>query len=147
MDDMQTKLKKYEQWLVILRILSVIFLIAGIAALYWVIKSNGNPGLMVICLLSALMFFMAYREKSNSPRPGSPEYEAIEKAHAAKLQANREHRYRKQHPFTVARELVENNKTNSKEAVPSPGAGQKRTASDLNTAVSKKETAKKTKTS
>ena len=56
------------------------------------------------------MFFMAYREKSNAPRPGSPEYEAIERAHSAKIEAQRERIYRKQHPFDVARELVENNK-------------------------------------
>lgn len=109
--DTETKLKKYEQWLVILKILSVVCLIATVILGYFASKGKVDFLLLIIGLLATVMFFMAYREKSNAPRPGSPEYEAIERAHAAKIEAQKERIYRKQHPFDVARELVENNKT------------------------------------
>ena len=109
--DTETKLKKYEQWLVILKILSVVCLIATVILGYFASKGKVDFLLLIIGLLATVMFFMAYREKSNAPRPGSPEYEAIERAHAAKIAAQKERIYRKQHPFDVARELVENNKT------------------------------------
>ena len=44
---------------------------------------------MILALMATIMFFMAYREKSNAPRPGSPEYEAIERAQAAKIEAQK----------------------------------------------------------
>ncbi len=111
MDDTKIKLKKYEQWLQILKLLSIICLVLGIIFTYRYIKCNGHPAGMVIFMLSSLMFFMAYREKSAAPRPGSPEYEAIERAHASRIKTSQERLYRKQHPFMVARELVENNKS------------------------------------
>lgn len=43
--------------------------------------------------------------------PGSPEYEAIERAQTSRIKASQERLYRKQHPFMVARELVESNKS------------------------------------
>lgn len=144
MDDTQTKLKRFEQWLVILRILGAVFLVAGIVFLYMFLKQNGHPGPMVICFLAALMFFMAYGEKSKGPRPGSPEYEALEHAHEAKIQASQEYHFRKQHPFMVARELVESNKTSTKTKTTIPGTGKKTTAADMNAAVSKKDQTKKT---
>lgn len=109
--DTETKLKKYEQWLVTLKILTVACLVLTIVFGYLAFKGKLDPLLLILALLSTVMFFMAYREKSNAPRPGSPEYEAIERAQAAKIEAQKERIYRKQHPFDVARELVENNKT------------------------------------
>lgn len=109
--DTETKLKKYEQWLVILKILTVVCLIATVILGYFASKGKVDFLLLIITLLATVMFFMAYREKSNAPRPGSPEYEAIERAQAAKIEAQKERIYRKQHPFDVARELIENNKT------------------------------------
>lgn len=111
MDDTQTKLKKYEQWLLTLKVLSVVCLVLGIIFTYRYIKCNGHPAGMAIFMLCALMFFLAYREKSTAPRPGSPEYEAIERAQASRIKASQERLYRKQHPFMVARELVANNKS------------------------------------
>lgn len=108
--DSETKLKKYEQWLVTLKILAAACLVLTAVLGYFSFKGKTDPLLMVLALLAAIMFFMAYREKSNAPRPGSPEYEAIERAQAAKIEAQKERIYRKQHPFDVARELVENNK-------------------------------------
>lgn len=109
--DAKIKLKKYEQWLLALKLLTVICLILGIFFTYRYINCNGHPAGMVLFMLCSLMFFMAHREKSAAPRPGSPEYEAIERAQESRIQASRERLYRKQHPFMVARELVENNKS------------------------------------
>lgn len=106
----ETKLKKYEQWLVILKILTVVCLILTVVLGYFAFKGKTSPLTMILALMATIMFFMAYREKSNAPRPGSPEYEAIERAQAAKIEAQKKRLYRKQHPFDVARELVENNK-------------------------------------
>ena len=108
--DSETKLKKYEQWLVILKILTVVCLILTVVLGYFAFKGKTSPLTMILALMATIMFFMAYREKSNAPRPGSPEYEAIERALAAKIEAQKKRLYRKQHPFDVARELVENNK-------------------------------------
>lgn len=108
--DSETKLKKYEQWLVILKILTVVCLILTVVLGYFAFKGKTSPLTMILALMTTIMFFMAYREKSNAPRPGSPEYEAIERAQAAKIEAQKKRLYRKQHPFDVARELVENNK-------------------------------------
>lgn len=108
--DSETKLKKYEQWLVILKILTVVCLILTVVLGYFAFKGKTSPLTMILALMATIMFFMAYREKSNAPRPGSPEYEAIERAQAAKMEAQKKRLYRKQHPFDVARELVENNK-------------------------------------
>ena len=108
--DSETKLKKYEQWLVILKILTVVCLILTVVLGYFAFKGKTSPLTIILALMATIMFFMAYREKSNAPRPGSPEYEAIERAQAAKIEAQKKRLYRKQHPFDVARELVENNK-------------------------------------
>lgn len=108
--DSETKLKKYEQWLVILKILTVVCLILTVVLGYFAFKGKTSPLTMILALMATIMFFMAYREKSNAPRPGSPEYEAIERAQAAKIEAQKKRLYQKQHPFDVARELVENNK-------------------------------------
>lgn len=108
--DSETKLKKYEQWLVILKILTVVCLFLTVVLGYFAFKGKTSPLTMILALMATIMFFMAYREKSNAPRPGSPEYEAIERAQAAKIEAQKKRLYRKQHPFDVARELVENNK-------------------------------------
>ena len=108
--DSETKLKKYEQWLVILKILTVVCLILTVVLGYFAFKGKTSPLTMILALMATIMFFMAYREKSNAPRPGSTEYEAIERAQAAKIEAQKKRLYRKQHPFDVARELVENNK-------------------------------------
>ena len=108
--DSETKLKKYEQWLVILKILTVVCLILTVVLGYFAFKGKTSPLTMILALMATIIFFMAYREKSNAPRPGSPEYEAIERAQAAKIEAQKKRLYRKQHPFDVARELVENNK-------------------------------------
>lgn len=108
--DSETKLKKYEQWLVILKILTVVCLILTVVLGYFAFKGKTSPLTMILALMATIMFFMAYREKSNAPHPGSPEYEAIERAQAAKIEAQKKRLYRKQHPFDVARELVENNK-------------------------------------
>ena len=108
--DSETKLKKYEQWLVILKILTVVCLILTVVLGYFAFKGKTSPLTMILALMATIMFFMAYREKSNAPRPGRPEYEAIERAQAAKIEAQKKRLYRKQHPFDVARELVENNK-------------------------------------
>lgn len=109
--DTDTKIKKYEQWLVTLKILTAACLVLTIVFGYLAFKGKIDPLLLILALLSTVMFFMAYREKSSAPRPGSPEYEAIERAQAAKIEAQKDRIYRKQHPFDVARELVENNKT------------------------------------
>ena len=114
MDDTQTKLKRHEQWLIILRVLAVICLIAGLIFLYRYIKTDQNPAPMALFLLSSIMFFMAYREKSHDPKPGSPEYEARERAEEAKINAKKERLYRRDHPFMVARELVDQNKAENK---------------------------------
>lgn len=83
--DTETKLKKYEQWLMTLKILTAVCLILSIVLIYFATKGKVDPILLILALLATLMFFMAYREKSKAPRPGSPEYEAIERAHEAKI--------------------------------------------------------------
>lgn len=108
--DTETKLKKYEQWLLTLKILTALCLIITAILGYFSYQGKVDFLPLIIAALATVMFFMAYREKSNAPRPGSPEYEAIERAHSAKIEAQRDRIYRKQHPFDVARELVENNK-------------------------------------
>ena len=114
--DSETKLKKYEQWLVILKILTVVCLILTVVLGYFAFKGKTSPLTMILALMATIMFFMAYREKSNAPRPGSPEYEAIERAQAAKIEAQKKRLYRKQHPFDVARELVENHKASGRKS-------------------------------
>ena len=111
--DTETKLKKYEQWLKALKILTALCFILSIVLVYFATQGKIDPILLILAILSTLMFFMAYREKSKGPRPGSPEYEA-ERAREAKIAAQKERIYRKQHPFDVARELIENNKASSK---------------------------------
>ena len=127
--DTETKLKKYEQWLVILKILTVVCLIITVILGYFASKGKVDFLLLIIALLATVMFFMAYREKSNAPRPGSPEYEAIERAQAAKIEAQKERIYRKQHPFDVARELVENNKTTGSKSSETEDSASKKDAS------------------
>ena len=112
--DTETKLKKYEQWLKALKILTALCFILSIVLVYFATQGKIDPILLILAILSTLMFFMAYREKSKGPRPGSPEYEDIERALEAKIAAQTERIYRKQHPFDVARELIENNKASSK---------------------------------
>ncbi len=126
--DTETKLKKYEQWLVILKILTVVCLIITVILGYFASKGKVDFLLLIIALLATVMFFMAYREKSNAPRPGSPEYEAIERAQAAKIEAQKERIYRKQHPFDVARELVENNKTTGSKSSETEDSASKKDA-------------------
>ena len=70
--DSKTKLKKYEQWLVILKILTVVCLILTVVLGYFAFKGKTSPLTMILALMATIMFFMAYREKSNAPRPGSP---------------------------------------------------------------------------
>lgn len=118
--DKETQLKKYEQWLVTLKILTVVCLVLTIILIYFSYKGKTDPLVMILALLATIMFFMAYREKSRAPRPGSPEYEAIERAQAAKIDAQKERIYRKQHPFDVARELVENNKASGSKSSEAP---------------------------
>ena len=124
--DTETKLKKYEQWLVILKILTVVCLIITVILGYFASKGKVDFLLLIIALLATVMFFMAYREKSNAPRPGSPEYEAIERA--PKIEAQKERIYRKQHPFDVARELVENNKTTGSKSSETEDSASKKDA-------------------
>ena len=126
--DTETKLKKYEQWLGILKILTVVCLIITVILGYFASKGKVDFLLLIIALLATVMFFMAYREKSNAPRPGSPEYEAIERAQAAKIEAQKERIYRKQHPFDVARELVENNKTTGSKSSETEDSASKKDA-------------------
>ena len=126
--DTETKLKKYEQWLVIMKILTVVCLIITVILGYFASKGKVDFLLLIIALLATVMFFMAYREKSNAPRPGSPEYEAIERAQAAKIEAQKERIYRKQHPFDVARELVENNKTTGSKSSETEDSASKKDA-------------------
>lgn len=119
--DTETKLKKYEQWLLTLKILTALCLIITVVLGYFAYQGKVDFLLLIIAILATVMFFMAYREKSNAPRPGSPEYEAIERAHSAKIEAQKERIYRKQHPFDVARELVENNKPSGNKTSGSAG--------------------------
>ena len=103
--------KSYERWLKILKVLTAVFAVITIISAVLVFTDNGGDlVLTVLCALTTAMFFFAYKEKSKGPRPGSPEYKAIERQREAKNAAAKERRYRKQHPFSVARELVNNNK-------------------------------------
>lgn len=103
--------KAYERWLKILNVLTVVCAIATVVSVYLLFNDSGDLLLTVLLGLSTFMFFFAHKEKASAPRPGTPEYEAIERARASRSEAAKERRYRKQHPFSVARELVDNNKT------------------------------------
>lgn len=108
--------KAYERWLKILIVLTVLCAIGTVVALYLLVTGSGDLVLTVLLFLSTLMFFFAHKEKAAAPRPGTPEYKALERQHEAKIAAAKEHRYRKQHPFSVARELVENNKVTARDS-------------------------------
>lgn len=109
--------ESYERWLKILRLLTVVFAIITVVSFVLMFTDNGgDPILSILCLLTTVMFFFAHKEKSKGPRPGSPEYKAMERAREARSQASRERVYRKQHPFSVARELVANNKATARDS-------------------------------
>ena len=118
--DKETEIKKYNNLLRNLLILTVIFAIITIASFVLIFLGKGDPIVSILCLATTLMFFFAHREKSSAPRPGSPEYEAIERARKAKVKASREQAYKKQHPFEVARDLVESNKSSSSKSSKNP---------------------------
>lgn len=107
--------KAYERWLKILIVLSILSAIGTVISIYLLFKNSGDLIITVLLALSTLVFFFAYKEKAAGPRPGSPEYEAIERARIARADASKERRYRKQHPFSVARELVNNNKVSTRD--------------------------------
>lgn len=109
-------LEAYEKWLKILVALTAIFGVITAVYIYKVFTGTGDPALAILLAFSTAIFFFAYREKKAAPRPGSPEYEAIERQHQAQVNAGRERRYRKSHPHQVARELVENNKVYERES-------------------------------
>lgn len=115
-EERKKQLKKHEQWLFALKILTVVCLIGTIVFTYLFIKGKIDFAPAILFALTTIMFFMANKEKSKEAKPGSPEYEAIERAKAAKQAQNRERAYRRQHPFMVARELVEDNKAAVKKA-------------------------------
>ena len=100
----------YERWLKVLIVLSIGFGIATVVSIYMMITATGDYAVTVLLALTTAIFFFAYREKSNAPRPGSPEYMAIKRQEQAKIDAAKERRYRKSHPHQVARELVKTNK-------------------------------------
>lgn len=102
--------KAYERWLKILIVLTVLCAIGTIISIYFLIQGTGDFAITVILLMSTFMFFFAHKEKAAGPRPGSPEYEALERQQEARAEAAKNRRYRKQHPHAVARELVKNNK-------------------------------------
>lgn len=108
--DKETEIKKYNNLLRNLLILTIVFAIITIASFVLIYFGKGDPIVSILCLATTIMFFFAHREKSSAPRPGSPEYEAIERAREAKVKASREQAYKKQHPFEVARNLVASNK-------------------------------------
>lgn len=107
-------LEAYEKWLKILLGLFVVFCIATAVCIYKLFNGTGDPALTILVALSTVMFFFAYREKKAAPRPGSPEYIAIQRQQDAKVEAAKERRYRKNHPHEVARELVKNNKVSGR---------------------------------
>ena len=111
MDDTKIKLKKYEQWLQILKLLSIICLVLGIIFTYRYIKCNGHPAGMAIFMLSSLMFLWPTGRNPQRRVREVRNMKSIERAHASRIKASQERLYRKQHPFMVARELVENNKS------------------------------------
>ncbi len=100
----------YEKWLKILVVLTVAFAAITVFSLYKVFTGTGDSSLSILLAFTTAIFFFAYREKSKGPRPGSPEYEAIQRQHQAQVEAGRERRYLKQHPHQVARDLVKMNK-------------------------------------
>lgn len=102
--------KSYERWLKILIVLTVICAIGTVISIYFLVKGSGDFVISAILLMSTFMFFFAHKEKAAGPRPGSPEYQALERQQQARMEATKERRYRKQHPHAVARELVANNK-------------------------------------
>lgn len=140
-DERKQQLKKHEQWLFTLKILTVLCLIGTIVFTYLFIKQKIDFAPAILFALSTIMFFMANKEKSKEAKPGSPEYEAIEHAKAAKQAQNRERVYRRQHPFMVARELVEDNKAAVKKA-DKKEAALKKAKADNGTAAETTETAK-----
>ncbi len=115
-EERQKQLKKHEQWLFALKILTVVCLIGTIVCTYLSIRQIIDFAPAILFALTTIMFFMANKEKSSEAKPGSPEYEAIEHAKAAKQAQKEEIAYRRQHPFMVARELVEDNKAAVKKA-------------------------------
>lgn len=108
--------KAYERWLKILVVLTILCAIGTVISLYLLITGSGDLVFTMLLFLSTLMFFFAHKEKSAGPRPGTPEYKAIERQKEAKIAAAKDRRYRKQHPFSVARELVENNKATTRDS-------------------------------
>ena len=107
-------LEAYERWLKILVGLFVVSCIGTIVCIYKLFNGTGDSALTILVALTTVMFFFAYREKKAAPRPGSPEYMAIQRQEDAKNAAARERRYRKNHPHEVARELVKNNKVSGR---------------------------------
>ena len=106
--------KAYERWLKVMLGLSVVFGIVTVVSLYKMFTGSGDSAVTVLAALVAIMFFLGYREKSNAPRPGSPEYIAIKRQEEAKVQAAKDRRYRKKHPHQLARELIDNNKVSGR---------------------------------
>lgn len=103
--------RKRQQHVKILRYLSLACFILFIIFLIIYIRTGGyNPFPMIISGLAALLFLSSTREFKQAPLPGSPEYEAIERQKQQKAEALAEKRYKKEHPFEVARDLVQNNK-------------------------------------
>ena len=103
--------KAYENWLKILAALTVICGIATAVSAYKIFfTDNGDAVITILLAFTTAMFYFARREKASAPRPGSAEYEAIERQHQAQIEAGRERRYLKQHPHQVARQLVKDNK-------------------------------------
>ena len=107
-------LEAYERWLKILIGLFIVSCIGTGVCIYKLFNGTGDSSLTILVALTTVMFFFAYREKKAAPRPGSPEYMAIQRQVDAKNAAARERRYRKNHPHEVARELVKNNKVSGR---------------------------------
>lgn len=102
--------KAYERWLKALIVLTVLCAIGTIISVIFLVQGKGDLIITAIFLMSTCMFFFAHKEKAAGPRPGSPEYQALERQQEARAEAAKNRRYRKQHPHAVARELVKNNK-------------------------------------
>lgn len=83
-EERKKQLKKHEQWLFALKILTVVCLISTIVFTYLFTKGKIDFAPAILFALTTIMFFMANKEKSKEAKPGSPEYEAIERAKAAK---------------------------------------------------------------